>query len=127
MPSRRLDLRPEAGQLRADLDETLFIGRLKSLERYGLATETEPGIWAFSEKLEPTLRELGERGDIIKAINRSLADRGEERALGSYVVHGATMSSRSPGSSSASGSTTNLASASAWSSTASMGASTMLR
>ncbi len=92
VPSRRLDLRPEAGQLRADLDETLFIGRLKSLERYGLATETEPGIWAFSEKLEPTLRELGERDDIIKAINRSLADRGEERALGSYIVHGATMS-----------------------------------
>jgi type IV secretory pathway VirD2 relaxase len=91
VPSRRLDLRPDAGQLRADLDETLFRGRLKNLERYGLATQTEPGVWAFSEKLEPTLHELGERGDIIKAINRSLADRGEERALGSYVLHGAIM------------------------------------
>jgi type IV secretory pathway VirD2 relaxase len=91
VPSRMLDLRPDAGQLRADLDETLFIGRLKNLERYGLATQAEPGIWSFSEKLEPTLRELGERGDIIKAINRSLADHGEERALGSYVLHGAIM------------------------------------
>lgn len=91
VPSRRLDLRPDAGQLRADLDRTLFIGRLKSLERYGLATQTEPGVWSFSEKLEPTLRELGERGDIIKAINSSLAERGEERALGSYVLHDATM------------------------------------
>jgi type IV secretory pathway VirD2 relaxase len=92
VPSRRLDLRPEAGQLRADLDETLFIGRMKNLERYGLATQTEPGVWSFSEKLEPTLRDLGERGDIIKAINRALADRGEERAPASYVLHDATMS-----------------------------------
>ncbi|MGL4263354.1 MAG: DUF3363 domain-containing protein [Afipia sp.] len=91
VPSRLLDLRPGAGQLRADLDETLFIGRLKNLERYGLAKQTEPGVWSFPERLEPTLRELGERGDIIKAINRSLADRGEERALGSYVLHGAIM------------------------------------
>jgi type IV secretory pathway VirD2 relaxase len=91
VPSRRLDLRPEAGQLRADLDQTLFVGRLKNLERYGLATQAEPGIWSFSERLEPTLRELGERGDIIKAINRSLAERGEERALGGYVLHGAIM------------------------------------
>jgi type IV secretory pathway VirD2 relaxase len=91
VPSRRLDLRPEVGQLRADLDETLFIGRLKNLERYGLATQTEPGVWSFSERLEPTLRELGERGDIIKVINRSLAERGEERTPGSYVLHGAVM------------------------------------
>ncbi|MBQ8101689.1 MAG: type IV secretory pathway VirD2 relaxase [Afipia broomeae] len=90
VPSRRLDLRPDAGQLRADLDQTLFIGRLGNLERYGLATQTEPGVWSFSERLEPTLHELGERGDIIKAINRSLAERGEQRALGSYVLHSAT-------------------------------------
>ncbi|MFT6673473.1 MAG: type IV secretory pathway VirD2 relaxase [Afipia broomeae] len=90
VPTRLLDLRPAAGQLRADLDETLFIGRLKTLERYGLATQTEPGVWSFSEKLEPTLRELGERDDIIKTIHRSLAERDEERALGSYVLHHGT-------------------------------------
>ena len=83
-----LDLRLEAGQVRADFDHTLRIGRLQTLRRYGLATEIEPGAWALSEKLEPTLRELGERGDIIKAINRALSDHGEERALGSYVLHG---------------------------------------
>ncbi len=89
IPTRLLDLRPDAGQLRADLDKTLFVGRLKTLERYGLASEAEPGIWSFSERLEPTLRELGERGDIIKAMNRALSEQGEERALGSYVLHGA--------------------------------------
>ena len=85
---RMLDLRPEAGQVRADFDRILRIGRLQTMERYRLASEAEPGVWALSEKLEPTLRELGERGDIIKAINRSLIDRGEERAFGSYVLHG---------------------------------------
>jgi hypothetical protein len=89
VPTRVLDLRLDAGQLRADLDKTLFIGRLKTLERYGLAGEIEPGVWSFSGTLEPTLRELGERGDIVKAMKRALSERGEERALGSYVLHGA--------------------------------------
>ena len=70
-----LDLRPEVGQLRADFDRTLRIGRLQVLERFGLATEVEPGVWQLSDRLEPTLRELGERGDIIKTINRALAPR----------------------------------------------------
>jgi len=83
-----LDLRPEASQLRADFDRTLRIRRLQTLQRYGLASEIEPGVWALSEKLEPALRDLGERGDIVKAINRALTARGEERALGSYVLHG---------------------------------------
>src|SRR5215469_3919183 len=38
--------------------------------------------------LEAIMRELGERNDIIKAINRALADRGEERAPGSFVPRG---------------------------------------
>ena len=83
-----LDLRPETGQVRADFDRTLRIGRLQTLARYGLATESERGVWKLSDQLEPTLRELGERGDIIKAINRALKARGEERALESYSLHG---------------------------------------
>jgi hypothetical protein len=39
-----LNLRPEAGQVRADFDRTLRIGRLRTLSRYGLATESEPGV-----------------------------------------------------------------------------------
>lgn len=87
-PDRVLDLRAEADQVRADFDRTLRIGRLQTLQRYGLVKEAEPGVWTLSEKLEPTLRDLGERGDIVKAINRALKERGEERALGSYVLHG---------------------------------------
>jgi type IV secretory pathway VirD2 relaxase len=83
-----LDLRPETGQLRSDFDRTLRIGRLQVLERFGLASKVEPGIWHVSDRLEPTLRELGERGDIIKAISRSLAARGEERGAESILLHG---------------------------------------
>ena len=59
----------------------LRIGRMQVLERFGLAREIEPGIWHLSDRLEPTLRELGERSDIIKAINRSLAARGDRKKI----------------------------------------------
>jgi type IV secretory pathway VirD2 relaxase len=85
---RVLDLRPEASQIRADFDRTLRIGRLKTLERFGLAKETEPGVWDLSKELEPTMRALGERGDIVKAMNRALAQRGQERALECFDLHG---------------------------------------
>jgi type IV secretory pathway VirD2 relaxase len=38
-----LDLRPEAGQVRADFDRILRIGRLQTLARFGLAEETLAG------------------------------------------------------------------------------------
>ena len=55
---RVLDLRPEAGQIRADFDRTLRLGRLQTLELYGLAAEASPGLWTISERLEPTMRAL---------------------------------------------------------------------
>ena len=90
-PDRLFDVRPEAGQVRADFDRTLRVGRLLTLQRYGLAHEIEPGVWTISEKLEPTMRALGERGDIVKAINRALTDRGLERGMDRYVLHGEQM------------------------------------
>ena len=43
-----------------------------------LAREVEPGVWTISEKLEPTLRELVERGGIVRTMYRALAERGAE-------------------------------------------------
>jgi hypothetical protein len=40
----------------------------------------------MSETAETTLRELGERGDIIKRIHRGLTERGIERGAASYVL-----------------------------------------
>src|SRR5436309_8011764 len=83
-----LDLRPEAGRVRGNFDRSLRVGRLQMLARYGLAKETEPGVWTLSDWLEPTMRELGERGDIVKAINRALAARGQERSPEALNLHG---------------------------------------
>jgi Protein of unknown function (DUF3363) len=66
----------------------LRIKRLQTLERYGLAAQSEPGLWALSERLETVTRDLAERNDIIKAINRALAHHGEGRAPEALVLRG---------------------------------------
>jgi type IV secretory pathway VirD2 relaxase len=78
------DMRDTARQNRA-----LLIERARKLERMGLATEIETGIWMVSSKAEPTLRELGERGDIIKAMHRALEREGlaGDRDPARYVLH----------------------------------------
>ncbi len=71
----------------------LLIDRTKRLERYGLATETEPGRWMLAEKTENTLRRLGERNDIVKTMHRALADHGiaDDRGLDQISLHGRTI------------------------------------
>jgi type IV secretory pathway VirD2 relaxase len=84
------DLRPDQ-----DMRDTfrqnraLLIERARKLERMGLATEIETGKWIVSPKAEPALRELGERGDIIKTMHRALEREGlaEDRHPGGYVLH----------------------------------------
>lgn len=84
--SRALDLRPTRGQIRAEADATLRLGRLKSLERLGLAQQVEPGVWSLPTDIEPTLQALGERGDIIKAMSRALSRRGQSRSPEAMVI-----------------------------------------
>ncbi|MBZ7921513.1 relaxase/mobilization nuclease and DUF3363 domain-containing protein [Ensifer adhaerens] len=62
------------------------VGRLRKLETLGLAEQVGPGQWAIDAKAEATLRELGERGDIIKRMHRALTDRGIERGSAGYVL-----------------------------------------
>ena len=69
-----------------DAYHALKIGRLHKLEKLALASEIGPGQWAIDDKAEATLRELGERGDIIKRMHRALAERGIERGSSSYVL-----------------------------------------
>ena len=84
------DLRPDQ-----DMRDTfrqnraLLIGRARKLERMGLASEIETGKWIVSRKAEPVLRELGERGDIIKTMHRALEREGlaEDRHPARYVLH----------------------------------------
>jgi type IV secretory pathway VirD2 relaxase len=84
------DLRPDQ-DMRDTLrqNRALLIERARKLERLGLATEIETGKWIVSPKAEPTLRGLGERGDIIKTMHRALQREGlaEDRDPGRYVLH----------------------------------------
>ncbi|HBP5573621.1 relaxase/mobilization nuclease domain-containing protein [Pseudomonas aeruginosa] len=57
----------------------LLIGRLQRLQHLGLADETQPGTWAVHADAEKTLRALGERGDIIRTMQRAM--RGQQREL----------------------------------------------
>ena len=86
-----VDLRPgEGSSYLVRENRALIIGRAKRLERYGLASEIDPGHWVVSDKAEATLKELGERGDIIKTMHRALADQGlaDERGVSQYLPHG---------------------------------------
>ncbi|MEK6294307.1 MAG: relaxase/mobilization nuclease and DUF3363 domain-containing protein [Paraburkholderia tropica] len=57
----------------------MLIGRLQRLQRMGLATEHEPGTWAVHTDAEPTLRAMGERGDIIRTMQQAM--NGQQREL----------------------------------------------
>ena len=80
-----VDLAPDPGA-QPDEYHTLKVGRLRKLEALGLAEEVGPGQWAIDERAEATLRELGERSDIIKRMHRALTRRGIERGSASYVL-----------------------------------------
>jgi type IV secretory pathway VirD2 relaxase len=80
-----IDMAPDR-QARPDEYHALKVGRLHKLEALGLAVEVGPGQWMIDGKAEATLRELGERGDIIKRMHRALTERGIERGSASYVL-----------------------------------------
>ena len=77
-----VDLAPHPDR-QPDEFHAMKVGRLRKLETLGLADQVGPGQWVVSENAEATLRELGERGDIIKRIHRGLTERGIERGAAS--------------------------------------------
>jgi len=85
-----IDMAPEAGR-QPDAFHAFKAGRLRKLESLGLANRVASGQWVIAEKAEATLRELGERGDIIKRIHRGLMERGIERGTASYVLAGESL------------------------------------
>ncbi|MBG4443724.1 relaxase/mobilization nuclease and DUF3363 domain-containing protein [Pseudomonas aeruginosa] len=59
----------------------LLIGRLQHLQRMGLVREPEPGVWAIHPNVEDTLRAMGERGDIIRTMQRAMGGGQRELAV----------------------------------------------
>ncbi|PWB82374.1 MAG: type VI secretion protein [Methylocystaceae bacterium] len=80
-----VDLAPHADR-QPDEFHALKVGRLRKLEVLGLADQVGPGQWVIDEKAEATLRELGERRDVIKRMHRALAAQGIEHGPTSYVL-----------------------------------------
>jgi type IV secretory pathway VirD2 relaxase len=51
----------------------LLIGRLQRLQHMGLAHESSPGVWAVHADAEQVLRTMGERGDIVRTMQRAMS------------------------------------------------------
>ncbi len=92
-------LRQEVGEdgiLRSGTDpgdglrQTLRAGRLQKLQRLGLADEIAPGQWRLADDMEPVLRRMGERGDILKALHYEIQRQGIPRGAADYAIYDAT-------------------------------------
>jgi type IV secretory pathway VirD2 relaxase len=67
--------------------QSVRAGRLQTLGRMGLAHEIAPGQWRLAKDMEGALKRMGERGDIIAAMNHELAARGRALAPADRAVH----------------------------------------
>ncbi len=56
-------------------ERAAIIGRLNHLSTMGLAEKTQPGVWRVSADAPEILRAMGERGDIVRTLQRAMGDR----------------------------------------------------
>lgn len=64
---------------RDPFQQSLRAGRLQKLSSMDLADNVGGGRWQLAEDMEGTLRALGERGDIIRTMQRELTARNLQR------------------------------------------------
>ncbi len=75
-----------ADQEQDPVQRSLRVGRLKKLERLGLAQERQTGVWQLDVKMEPKLRQLGDRADKLKMMQRALKDAGIDRTASQMAL-----------------------------------------
>ncbi|MDO6416250.1 relaxase/mobilization nuclease RlxS [Sphingomonas sp. BIUV-7] len=68
-------------------DRALRAGRLAKLGTLGLAEPIGDARWRLAADFDATLREIGERGDIIRTMQRAFASRGLARAPVDQVIY----------------------------------------
>ena len=66
----------------------LMLGRAAKLERLGLAEQIGPAQWTLKPGIEPTLRDLGIRGDIVKTMHRAMTGADREPDIAGFAIHG---------------------------------------
>jgi type IV secretory pathway VirD2 relaxase len=66
----------------------LMLGRAAKLERLDLAEQVGPAQWTLKPGIEPALRDLGIRGDIIKTMHRAMSGADREPDIAGFAIHG---------------------------------------
>lgn len=65
---------------------TAYMRRLRRLSDLGMAVELQTGVWQIDPAMEPKLRILGQRDDIIVTMHRAMKQAGRDRPTGSFAV-----------------------------------------
>jgi type IV secretory pathway VirD2 relaxase len=81
------DLRPGGASEDPEL-RRLMLGRAAKLERLGLAEQVGSAQWTLKPGLDPALRDLAIRGDIIKTMHRAMSGSGREPDVARFALHG---------------------------------------
>ncbi len=76
-----------SSQHRDPMFQSLRAGRLQKLDQLGLADDLGGGRWKLTEELDIKLRSLGERGDIIKTMGRTLKAKRLDRTPSTQRLH----------------------------------------
>jgi hypothetical protein len=74
-PDHTTDLR-RLGRIGDERERRRFVGRLRTLEAFKVATRTAPGVWRLQPDWQTALREIGERNDVIARMRRALGEEG---------------------------------------------------
>jgi len=77
-PERRVDTE-SLGPRKWGPEPALLVRRLEQLQKLGLAAPVSPSAWVLAEGWQVHLRQLGERGDILKQMHRALHGGDPER------------------------------------------------
>lgn len=77
----RIDLEERSTEPLTASRRAMLIGRLQRLETLGLAGKDGEGQWWLRDDAEAVLRRLGERGDIIRTMQRTFGETQRELAL----------------------------------------------
>jgi hypothetical protein len=69
-----IDLRRREGGHDTQVERNHMVGRLQHLQTMGLAEESSTSVWQVNPQAEPVLRAMGERGDIIRTMQRAFSN-----------------------------------------------------
>ncbi len=78
------------------IEQSARAGRLQTLGRLGLATEQRRGVWTLNAELEPTLKGMGRRGDIIATMHHEMGKHQLSQNSADYAIFDPTKGEAKP-------------------------------